>query len=175
MQHFFQLVIAGVCPVRTTEAEGGSTTMPTDIYLGIKRFNCITKTAAPQIVISNIDNDISTDDYSCFFPSPMMPDVGSNGIEFHNEDVYDLAEVRDIAYANYMPRLICSNDETVVMFHFKDFGEKYTKHLNSMLKFLTAHGFDARVVQPEEIRSLIEAIKAKQQEEASTESTAAPV
>ena len=162
MPNIFRLVMVGVCPVRTNEAIGGDISVPSKVYLALRRINEIVNTDRTLVIIKNIDDDISADNYSSFFPCELkVMTVNENGINTVVSpcDMANSAIITGHTGNHICPRLILSNNEVSYTYEFKD-NNPYNEHLNTVLQFLQHWGYDIDLLTSEQILSMQESAQA---------------
>lgn len=143
MPNFFIPVISVVSLVRTKESMGGYHTTPKHMYFGLKHIfkeDIEELINFPYIRIDNIDQDISTDNYSTFFPCYVNEDRIEN-----NTDYSMLLDVYKLSGRMLFPRLITSNDEVVHQLIIKS-ADKFLNVTEQLLVELKKYGFEASVL-----------------------------
>jgi len=162
--NLFRLVMTGVMPVRTKESIGGSTTVPTKTYMGLCRMGSIADIGAPLMVIKNIDENISDNTYSTFFPFEVrvvgVDDVGIKIILIPYEQSNSL-QIAKITGNLIAPRLILSNDETPQTYEFKD-PAVCENYLSIIAKFLSGSEYDVEILTAEQVKTIVDEINSRE-------------
>lgn len=183
MQQLFQVVVAGVVDVRTTEAEGAILNLPKKLYVGLQRCEQLVNNGADVFVVKGVDTEMVQDTYSIWMARELSVTYNANNEPEYSivpKDDTILNTIRQITGNGVMSRLVTSNNENVHVYHAK--GEEtgrdmYSQLATAMSNILTRAGFEYQLLTGAQIAQMAEEaaseIKARQEQDRQDQAIAA--